>query len=742
MSENVILFDSWTAPDTKELIGSYLEKGEDKVGSKKRYVQWRQFGNELSPMEVYKYLKARFGLPNGITVIVKNPSLDNIIHWHYSIVCKTARIEFYGHSSGLEIMINDTDSEQVEPDRKNFVDLLKKDFAKYKAKMKEMQSGFEHWVLFTNPYVRLYKTIHDLIDEMESIDLSETKELSADSNSDDQAIHHMSLETWIKNVNRSTLLGTTLRMLFPVLIESFINLLLFVLRKKEFRDDGRIYENLLRQQIDIRVKTLHLNCDGFTSAVDGADFRFKAFHSLMNRRNDYLHGNIDPNKLQVENLYIDERHTPLFEYDEGIIRKMMRKSNIGVSLSDVLNDEKVTYDFIEMVLEKLDSQSFKVFILLMGEQFPGFNKSTEAIAAIMPPAYVEGMAFSDREIEADSDYTLFVEDRGGFKLYIPVNWKHWKDGATHYFKPYELYKHELLILSVSVMQEFQILRRKQRFARFPIKKLGALSVIQLPPRRLGETINNAYLFFVDNAQIHFTFTYPDALDKDLDQRKLTDLVKQAEKVISSFKLIAKEEMLEVVKSYRFESFMKGIATSQLLLNNAMEAKSFFEVLVILTAQIEALLRMSIVLKLQILNGDKEFDDRWFFQEKTRKTITLEDITEEAMRLEIIDESLSTEIRNCKSQSTHLSENFITSPIALPELEAVAYESYETSKKVSDIVFELEAQQVKLGVGMTVAGADRKEAGYADLTKSRVAKQPYFENKILRTIHEIKKDRNS
>jgi hypothetical protein len=54
----------------------------------------------IRPVDLYVYLKARFGEPNGITMISKDhEDSDNLIHWHYSLKPTLGHlILFAGHS--------------------------------------------------------------------------------------------------------------------------------------------------------------------------------------------------------------------------------------------------------------------------------------------------------------------------------------------------------------------------------------------------------------------------------------------------------------------------------------------------------------------------------------------------------------------------------------------------------------------------------------------------------------------
>ena len=42
-------------------------------------------GDRITPIDLYVYLKARFGRPNGIQTILRAPHSDNLFHWQYAV---------------------------------------------------------------------------------------------------------------------------------------------------------------------------------------------------------------------------------------------------------------------------------------------------------------------------------------------------------------------------------------------------------------------------------------------------------------------------------------------------------------------------------------------------------------------------------------------------------------------------------------------------------------------------------
>lgn len=356
------------------------------IGSKKELsiYSWRNFNKELSPLSLYKLLKSKFGIPNGTSMLFKSESTDNLIHWHYTFAVKDCEIHFIGKSSGLEILIKIVPAIKFEEtDWVVLIDNIKSKYSEYGKQMKEIQAEFQKYTLFINPYTRLNDTLKSLVKELKNLDTREIIRINPmTSSSEEMAEYYKNLESWIKNIERSVTLGTTIRMLSPVLAESFINLIILVFAKEDYKKDNRLYENLIRQQIDIRVKTLHLNCNGFNKPVNGDDETFKNFHTLMNNRNDFLHGNIDPTRLMFEDVFFDMEYIPLFHEDESIIIKTMKNYLKNVESQKAFADYNTVIMFIAFILSHLNEKQRGYIEHLLMTRMPGYNHQTKGIGIL------------------------------------------------------------------------------------------------------------------------------------------------------------------------------------------------------------------------------------------------------------------------------------------------------------------------------------------------------------------------
>lgn len=144
--------------------------------------------------------------------------------------------------------------------------------------------------------------------------------------------------------------------MLPVMAEAFVNLLIYVQALPDIKKDTRLLENLIRQPIDIRVKSLHINCVGFQHAVDYSSPACRQFHTLINERNDLLHGNVSPEKQKFNEVYFLGR-VPVFKDYRSLWDRTLAVDIEAVGL-DRLEHEVATVDmFVEYLLSCLDPKT-------------------------------------------------------------------------------------------------------------------------------------------------------------------------------------------------------------------------------------------------------------------------------------------------------------------------------------------------------------------------------------------------
>jgi len=360
------------------------------------------WGNDgtLSPLDVYCYLKARFGPPNGTAMLLRHPSTENVIQWQYTVLCDEWALDITGLNARMELMA-------AGPERLNQVQWLalavklKSDMASVGPQMSRIRRGLERWTLFVNPFQRINEITETLEERLKHLDTTPPTLPPSEARTKDNRRYMQRMGAWVGTMANARSISTTLRMLAPVLGESFVNLLIFMLVKPDVRKDQRRYDDLLRRQIDIRIKDLSLFCSGFAKPVDGGCGEFEAFHRLMNYRNDLLHGNVSPELLRFDEVYFDQRTIPLFKDEQNLVHRMVTAANRYVEPESALDDLKTVRAFIEYLISCLEPAVGDVIKFMMTDSALGWSDAKGRIGSIFKE--IPLLFMGDKHIKRASD---------------------------------------------------------------------------------------------------------------------------------------------------------------------------------------------------------------------------------------------------------------------------------------------------------------------------------------------------
>jgi len=247
----------------------------------------------------------------------------------------------------------------------------------------------EDWDMLFNPV----RVLRDAVDQLKQA----LDELAVDPASDGvedpagPATYAGFLESWNQRAPkylRAFGLALALRALAPVLGEAFVNLLLFILCKPELRKNERLYQAAVRANLDVRAQSLHLNCVGFSKAVDWSAQECRRFHSVVNDRNDLLHGNVVPEKLKVSEIYFLGR-VPVFKEYRGFWQQSIAQGIDAFGLRRVNSDLDAVQEFMTYVLSCLSDQTrTQVNVFLARKDF-GLKKGDGRLGILLPDHVVD-----------------------------------------------------------------------------------------------------------------------------------------------------------------------------------------------------------------------------------------------------------------------------------------------------------------------------------------------------------------
>lgn len=373
--------DNWSLP-THEELSAYISKltQPDRPPANKTGRHW-SCTEIINPLEMYTYLKARFGEANGLAMIVKErDTADNLIQWDYHLIYGNHALLFTGFNYHFDILISNI-SDRSDDDKQVFLKSIRKDFQKYEAKIAAVKEKLEKWKLFINPFYHLSVMVDENYELLKNVEI--TKPLSR--RPQDLNIEQMKNST--KNVHLAFSIGTTLKLTIPIWIESFINLVIFMSAKKELKNDPSQFQSFNRLPIFEKIKKLDQNCDGFL--VGFKDEELNQLSKIFHNRNRILHGGIDPSSGSNQNIYFDNRYIPLYDcytYPPHLLQGVLLDE---VNLDTIQKEITIGENFFTLLVSKLTNQTAYELIELMNENIPAWDDRQKRLGRILPAQFID-----------------------------------------------------------------------------------------------------------------------------------------------------------------------------------------------------------------------------------------------------------------------------------------------------------------------------------------------------------------
>jgi len=369
---------SWTLMPTKDIM-SEIQKSSG--GGNSLIVR-----NEITPADLCSYFVARFGPPNGIQNFLRKDDSDNLIHWEWVFRTPRGIVTFLGQNFRTEIwfIAGENCPQECLPE---LLAQIKADFKNYGRDMSAFRKRIEDWTEFVNPYVRIKSSVGCLLEELRGLKLQPEDEAIPHADSAAQIAEQPWSELAAK-YSKGLGLCFGIRSMLPVMAEAYVNLVMFVLLRPDIKEDERLREHTIRQPIDIRIKTLHTNCIGFTKSVDYSSEPCRAYHTLVNERNDLLHGNVVLDKLKFSEVYFVGK-IPIFKEYRTMWQRTVGVDVEAVGLHRLQNEVKVVRDLVDYINSCLEPQVKKQMEMIAQRRDLGFNKKTGRIGILFADHLVD-----------------------------------------------------------------------------------------------------------------------------------------------------------------------------------------------------------------------------------------------------------------------------------------------------------------------------------------------------------------
>ncbi len=375
--------------EPKEIVAELQAGAEERkeATTARPFTMWA-LKNELRPSDLYCYLGARFGKPNGIQNFLRQDSTDNLVHWEWYLKTSAGRITIAGLNFRTDVWI--MGMELPDTEKTAFAKQVKADFANYQKEMEHLRAEhLELWVEFVNPYQRLRRAVKQQIEELDKLKLDPSGDsLPSVLESEDQEAATKQWRDKAEDYTKATAMSFGIRAMVPVMAEAFVNLILFALLRPSIRKDKTLRTGVLRLPMHVRIRSLPYYCSGFKAAVDSSHPAIQKYTQLIGTRNDLLHGNIDVERLKFNELYfygnvpIFNRYTTMWERSLGVAHR-------AVGLEEVRSELAVVDAFVEYLIGLLDDKTSEL-MKIVSEKFDlGVTKETGRIGVLFSDTLVD-----------------------------------------------------------------------------------------------------------------------------------------------------------------------------------------------------------------------------------------------------------------------------------------------------------------------------------------------------------------
>ena len=385
----LIDLDKFTVPTTSDVARDLIKTRKKGSGFGGRWV----LVDQLMPADLYSYLYAKFGPPNGLQNVLRRDDSDNLIHWDWTLRHTRGYLTFLGMNLRTEVhFLGKWDFHEFDLD--GFVESIKRDMSRYGKEMSRVRRDIlEDWERVLNPHRQLDRAIHDMREELRQLQIDPASEHVDDpSTPSELASFKKAVEDLSARYTRAYGLATALRTMTPILAEAFINLLVFCLLKPEIAGNDRLRESVVRENIDIKVQALHHNCIGFKKAVDWQSPQCKAYNRIVNERNDTLHGNIAISKLKMGEVFFNGK-VPVFKKYENMWTQSFGVLVFASGMAEVDNNLRAIEEFREYVFSCLEDSVCSDIRRLAYAPEIGKNKRTGKVGLLFPEHIATFYAF-------------------------------------------------------------------------------------------------------------------------------------------------------------------------------------------------------------------------------------------------------------------------------------------------------------------------------------------------------------
>lgn len=298
----------------------------------------------------------------------------------------------------------------------------------------------------------------------------------------------------------------------------------------------------------------------------------------------------------------------------------------------------------------------------------------------------------------------FTEPSGKFVLKIPTEWQYKNIAVGHEeVSPFsfELYENSIGAFQISCYSD----QEKPINKKIPAQKFDT-SKLDFIKQRMDGGGFNMHLWFARVEDHMFMAKYIYETSKQ-DDHEIPIELEKVENSLETLELISPENRSLALELDKYEKFMASLAASFDLKYKAIENKSIIELMIIIANQIDAYLRMAIVMKKQLREKTNRIDISLLYQGENDPPIMERKIYKQAKDLDIVSQSTFNKLNQLYTDRNKVIHRFIISEFKTVYLYEIVYDYEEICETVRLSLKDVEELQFKEGIG--IHGNDRHPA---------------------------------
>ncbi|MCC9073275.1 hypothetical protein LNQ49_16985 [Flavobacterium sp. F-65] len=295
----------------------------------------------------------------------------------------------------------------------------------------------------------------------------------------------------------------------------------------------------------------------------------------------------------------------------------------------------------------------------------------------------------------------FVEKKGKYVIKLPEDWFH--KNALYDAKESDPNSFELVEESVGTFQINVIDIAKGKIPdliknnNIQNQEYGK-SNLDIVERFIEMDKFGMYMWFVRVEDNFVISKYIYDVERKNDEKVKLEIEK-AKESLKSLIFVPAEIREQILIHYQFDKFMFSLASAGDLISRAYKSTNPIELVILLANQIDALLRLCLILHNQIETKTKEIDIKLISQRDEDKVVMEKSIYKMTFEKGIITKELHDELHNLYNKRNKVVHRYIISDLTTKDVYEISIDYSLMEKKIGDIVKFYEKEQHDKKIGM-------------------------------------------